>query len=87
MKAPVGEWYSDIPWTQKLGTYRGDEIDEALVLPYEALGDSEKAFCKNPSELPKQAACMIEIGVNNILGVYRTDTFYNPSPATYCNSQ
>src|SRR4029077_16879343 len=27
----------------------------------------------------KQAACMIETGVNNILGVYRTDTLYDPS--------
>jgi hypothetical protein len=32
----VTEWYSDIPWTQKLGTFRGNEIDEALVLPYDA---------------------------------------------------
>jgi len=43
--AVVNEWYSDIPWHQKLGTYAGNEIDEALVLPYDALGDTEKAFC------------------------------------------
>jgi hypothetical protein len=36
--APVmTEPYSDIPWHQKLGTYAGNEIDEALVLPYAAL--------------------------------------------------
>jgi hypothetical protein len=29
----VKEWYSDIPWHQKLGTFAGNEIDEALVLP------------------------------------------------------
>ena len=26
----VQEWYSDIPWHQKLGTQGGNEIDEAL---------------------------------------------------------
>src|SRR5580704_13648297 len=41
----VTEWYSDIPWTQKLGTFRGNEIDEALVLPYDALGPNEQKFC------------------------------------------
>jgi hypothetical protein len=88
----VTEWYSDVPWTQKLGTYRGNEIDEALVLPYEALGPNEKAFCNNPTDPQKQAACMIETGVNNILGTYRTDTLYDQAnskitAATYCKSQ
>jgi Di-haem oxidoreductase, putative peroxidase len=73
----VGEWYSDIPWTQKLGTYRGNEIDEALVVPYDALGQPEKDFCGNPTDPAKQSACMIEIGINSILGTYRTDTPYN----------
>ena len=45
----VKEWYSDIPWHQKLGTFAGNEIDEALVLPYDALGDNEKAFCTSNS--------------------------------------
>ena len=40
----VKEWYTDIPWHQKLGTFAGNEIDEALILPYEALGDQEKTF-------------------------------------------
>jgi hypothetical protein len=31
------EAYSDIPWTQKLDTYRGNEFDEALVLPFQAI--------------------------------------------------
>src|SRR5262249_25948490 len=70
----VTEWYSDIPWTQKLGTYRGNEIDEALVLPYDALGPNEKKFCTD-NKL-EQEDCMIEIGVMNILGIYRTDTPY-----------
>ena len=70
------EWYSDIPWHQKLGTFAGNEIDEALVLPYEALGEQEKAFCTNNKLTPED--CMIETGINNILGTLRTDTLYNP---------
>jgi CxxC motif-containing protein (DUF1111 family) len=70
----VREWYSDIPWHQKLGTYAGNEIDEALVLPYEALGENEKTFCT--SHNITQEECMLEAGINNILGVLRTDTPY-----------
>ena len=70
------EWYSDIPWHQKLGTFAGNEIDEALVLPYDALGAQEKAFCA--SRNLKQEDCMLELGVNNILGTLRIDTPYDP---------
>jgi hypothetical protein len=52
----VTEWYSDIPWHQKLGTFAGNEIDEALVLPYDALGEQEKAFCTN--NMLTQEECM-----------------------------
>jgi len=72
----VTEWYSDIPWHQKLGTFAGNEIDTPLILPYEALGAPEQAFCT--SHALKQEDCMIELGVNNILGMYRTDTPYDP---------
>src|SRR5579863_15109 len=72
----VKEWYSDIPWHQKLGTYAGNEIDEALVLPYEALGENEKAFCA--SRNITQEECMLEAGINNILGMHRIDTAYDP---------
>jgi hypothetical protein len=71
------EWYSDIPWHQKLGTYAGNEIDEALVLPYDALGDPEKAYCTNNKLTPED--CMIEAGINNVLGISRTDALYNPT--------
>ena len=70
------EWYSDIPWHQKLGTYAGNEIDEALVLPYEALGENEKAYCTGHNIT--QEECMLETGINNILGVFRIDTPYDP---------
>jgi CxxC motif-containing protein (DUF1111 family) len=72
----VTEWYSDIPWHQKLGTFAGNEIDEALILPYDALGAQEKAFCTKYKLT--QEDCMIETGINNILGTRRTDTLYNP---------
>jgi CxxC motif-containing protein (DUF1111 family) len=79
-KPPVlKEWFTDIPWHQKLGTYVGNEIDEALILPYEALGPNEIAYCENakPKLTPEQ--CMVEIGVNNVLGMLRTDTLYDPT--------
>src|SRR4029079_19576325 len=75
----VTEWYSDIPWTQKLGTYRGNEIDVALVLPYEALEqlpDDVTKYCRD-NHLTKEA-CMLEVGITNVLGILRTDTPYNP---------
>ena len=71
----VGEWYSDIPWHQKLGTYAGNQIDAPIILPYEALGADEIAYC-NVHQLSAED-CMLEVGVNNILGMYRTDSPYS----------
>jgi hypothetical protein len=79
----VTEWYSDIPWTQKLGTFRGNEIDEALVLPYDALGPNEQKFCTD-NKLSEED-CMIETGIMNILGIYRTDTPYTLAAKCYSN--
>jgi hypothetical protein len=80
------EWYSDLPWTQKLGTYRGNEIDEAVILPFEALPSSKTNYCKN-TDIVTDEDCMIEVGVVNILGAYRIDTPYNPAPAaTRCQT-
>jgi len=70
----VQEWYADLPWHQKLGTFAGNEIDQALVLPYDALGDAEKALCSTLNLT--QEACMLEAGINNVLGMLRTDTLY-----------
>ena len=41
----VNEWYSDVPWHQKLGTFAGNQIDEPLIMPYEALPQNDKDFC------------------------------------------
>ena len=73
-KAVLTEWYSDLPWTQKLGTYRGNEIDQAFVLPYAALSPQNQAYCN--SQKLSQERCMIETGVNSVLGILRTDTLY-----------
>ena len=81
----VQEWYTDIPWHQKLGTFAGNEIDEALVLPYEALGDQEKTFCTNHKLTPED--CMLELGINNVLGALRTDTLYNPQQTKITDAQ
>src|SRR5437667_4537788 len=66
------------------GTFAGNEIDEALVLPYEALGEKEKSFCT--SHKLTQEDCMLEFGINNVLGTLRTDTPYNPSQAKIKNA-
>jgi CxxC motif-containing protein (DUF1111 family) len=75
--AVVNEWYSDIPWHQKLGTRDGNEIDVALVLPYDALPPAEKDFCTREKLTEQQ--CMIEIGIVNVLGTNRIDTPYDPA--------
>ncbi len=94
----VTEWYSDIPWRQKLGTFQGNKIDVAIVLPYDVLRPDAKTACANPEEDPvthvklpplTEEQCMIEIGVTNVVGTYRTDTPYDPDDAkskggTYC---
>jgi len=76
-KPVLSEWFSDVPWHQKLGTYAGNEIDVPLILPYDALPDAEKAFCTGRNL--GQEDCMIETGVINILGYFRVDTRYDPA--------
>jgi hypothetical protein len=73
------ESYFDVPWTQKLGTFRTNEIDEAILLPYAALPVGNQSFCGNPTDPKAQARCMIETGINSIMRIDRTDTLYNPS--------
>ena len=70
----VKEWYSDVPWHQKLGTFAGNGIDVVLVLPYDALGDASKKYCKEKGHTDEE--CMLLLGINNILGTLRTDTPY-----------
>jgi hypothetical protein len=88
----VTEWYSDLPWTQKLGTFRGNEIDQAIVLPYEQLGTKRQNFCRD-NKITVQEDCMIETGIVSILSTLRTDTLYDQSDSNskikasaYCKS-
>ena len=80
----VTEWYSDLPWHQKLGTADGNEIDTAIVLPYAALGIARQVYCR--AKNLSQAACMIETEIVNILGALRTDTPYDPQDETIKNA-
>lgn len=78
--APVlTEWYSDIPWHQKLGTFAGNEIDVPLMFPYEVLPQAARDYCDNHNPRLDEEACMIETGVGNILGYHRIDTLYDPN--------
>ena len=95
----VTEWYSDVPWHQKLGTYAGNDINEAIVLPYEVLSGTDKTYCTDhqlteaactPEDLDckdrKKAACMLEVGVTNVLGTLRTDTLYDDKSSLIQNA-
>ena len=73
--AIIDEWYSDLPWHQKLGTYAGNQIDEPIVLPYLALPQADRDFCTR-HQMSNQD-CMLEVGVTNILGMQRTDRLYD----------
>ncbi len=70
------EWYTDLPWHQKLGTYAGNQIDEAIIMPFDALPQADQDFCTKTKKISK-ADCMIEVGVSNILGMQRVDTPYD----------
>jgi CxxC motif-containing protein (DUF1111 family) len=72
---PLVEWFSDVPWHQKLGTYAGNEIDVPIMFPYEVLPQAEKDYCS--SQALSEEACMIETGVGNIIGYHRFDTLYD----------
>src|ERR671913_606641 len=73
------EWFTDIPWRQKLGTYTGNKIDVAIILPYDVLRPHAKTACSTAKPVPlTEEQCMIEIGVTNIVGTYRIDTKYDP---------
>jgi len=82
--ATLTEWFSDVPWHQKLGSYAANEIMVPLVFPYEVLklDPGVKAYCDAPGGNPKnklsEEDCMIEAGVANILGYHRVDTLYDP---------
>jgi CxxC motif-containing protein (DUF1111 family) len=72
------EWYADIPWLQKLGTFTGNSINVPLIMPYEVLPVEATTHCNTQTPPLSEEACMIETGVINILGYHRIDTLYDP---------
>ena len=73
----IEEWYTDLPWHQKLGTFAGNTIDQVFVLPHSALKKVQKNLCMTLGL--KDSECMLKVGVNNVLGVRRTDTLFDTS--------
>ncbi|MGB5832939.1 MAG: di-heme oxidoredictase family protein [Thiohalocapsa sp.] len=78
------EWYSDLPWNQKLSTKDSNLINVPFVLPCEALpqeyrskyGISSQEECKDKTRRLQAARAMLDYGIVDVMGVYRTDTIY-----------
>jgi len=76
------EWYTDLPWHQKLSTLDSNLIDIPFVLPCEALsqeyrtkcGIGNREECKSKSK--DAANCMLLYGIVDVMGMKRTDTVY-----------
>ncbi len=78
------EWFSDVPWHQKLGTFAGNEIDVPIMLPFEALPAETITYCSTHGLGPE--ACMIEAAVVNVLGMQRIETLYDPADTKIVNA-
>ena len=75
----VEEWYTDLPWNQKLSTKDSNLINVPFVLPYEALPQEYRDKCV--SQLKNPARCMLRYGIVNVMGMHRTDTVYKEDEA------
>jgi CxxC motif-containing protein (DUF1111 family) len=74
----VDEWFTDLPWHQKLSTLDSNVIDVPFVLPFAALPQSACPTAITPTE---QARCMLRYGIVNVMAMHRTDTRYQPGEA------
>ncbi|CAA0110666.1 Uncharacterised protein [Halioglobus japonicus] len=74
----VDEWFTDLPWHQKLSTLDSNVIDVPFVLPFAALPQSACPAATTPTE---QARCMLRYGIVNVMAMHRTDTRYQPGEA------
>jgi CxxC motif-containing protein (DUF1111 family) len=79
----VDEWYTDLPWHQKLSTLDSNLIDVPFVLPYEALSTTYQDKCQSAGE--DKARCMLRYGIVDVMGVHRTDRVYKPGEALTLN--
>jgi len=67
------EWFTDLPWHQKLSTKDSNLIDVPFVLPAAAIKN-----CQNVSVSPDKERCMLRYGIINVMAMHRTDTLYLP---------
>ncbi len=80
----VDEWFTDLPWHQKLSTVHSNLIDVPFVLPFDALrfddlGDGKN--CKSAATPTAKARCMLRYGIVNVTAMHRTDRLYAPGEA------
>jgi len=75
----VDEWYSDLPWHQKLSTKESNLIDTPFVMPFEALPNN---VCQSANSQIEKSRCMLRYGVVNVMAMHRTDTLYKPNEAS-----
>ena len=74
----VDEWFTDLPWHQKLSTLDSNVIDVPFVLPFAAL---PQAVCPTATTPTEQARCMLRYGIVNVMAMHRTDTLYQAGEA------
>jgi hypothetical protein len=74
----VDEWFSDLPWNQKLSTWLSNLINTPFVLPFAAL---PAAYRENDACAADPARCMLRYGIVNVVGIHRTDTLYKGDEA------
>ncbi|PZN80518.1 MAG: hypothetical protein DM484_09845 [Candidatus Methylumidiphilus alinenensis] len=78
----VDEWFTDLPWHQKLSTKDSNLIDVPFVMPYAAINKAavDTDYCNQ-----SHARCMLRYGIVNVMTMHRTDTLYLPSdiPPSY----
>lgn len=74
----VDEWFSDLPWHQKLSTLHSNLIDIPFVLPHAAISSD---FCPRDATPTAKARCMLRYGIVNVMAMHRTDTLYQPGEA------
>ncbi|MFO1417863.1 MAG: di-heme oxidoredictase family protein [Methylotetracoccus sp.] len=83
----VDEWYSDLPWHQKLSTKDSNLIDTPFVMPFAALPARIRKLAEcNDSTDPaadtvRKSRCMLRYGIVNVMAMHRTDRLYKPGEA------
>ena len=74
----VDEWFTDLPWHQKLSTLDSNVIDVPFVLPFAALPQDTCPAAVTPTD---KARCMLQYGIVNVMAMHRTDTQYKSGEA------